>query len=126
MPASRLFLGYREDARATSMTPVFIHRERGNTGRARRRLRASVAKHILQRLFPIRAPFVVANRRGIRLKRDGHDRTTVRRRSGAGRIAARVASFKATQEKFEREREEYFVTTLENARSGSERLPSWS
>ena len=30
-------------------------------------------------------------------------------------IAARVASFKATQEKFEREREEYFVTTLENA-----------
>ena len=41
-------------------------------------------------------------------------------------IAARVASFKATQEKFEREREEYFVTTLENARSGSERLRSWS
>jgi hypothetical protein len=33
-------------------------------------------------------------------------------------IAARVASFKATQEKFEREREEYFVTTLENARNG--------
>jgi hypothetical protein len=41
-------------------------------------------------------------------------------------IAARVASFKATQEKFEREREEYFVTTLENARSGSGRLPFWS
>ena len=41
-------------------------------------------------------------------------------------IAARVASFKATQEKFEREREEYFVTTLENARSGSERLLPWS
>jgi hypothetical protein len=31
-------------------------------------------------------------------------------------IAARVASFKATQEKFKREREEYFTTTLENAR----------
>jgi len=31
-------------------------------------------------------------------------------------IAARVASFKATQEKFRREREEYFFTTLENAR----------
>src|SRR6185437_3856160 len=31
-------------------------------------------------------------------------------------IAARVASFKATQEKFEREREEFFVTTLQNAR----------
>jgi chorismate mutase len=35
-------------------------------------------------------------------------------------IAARVASFKATQEKFEREREEFFVTTLENARNGSD------
>ena len=31
-------------------------------------------------------------------------------------IAARVASFKATQEKFKREREQYFVTTLKNAR----------
>ena len=31
-------------------------------------------------------------------------------------IASRVASFKATQEKFAREREEYFVTTLENAK----------
>jgi hypothetical protein len=46
-------------------------------------------------------------------------------------ITARVASFKATQEKFKREREEYFVTTLENARLGErssralERAPSW-
>ena len=31
-------------------------------------------------------------------------------------IAARVANFKATQEKFKREREKFFVTTLENAR----------
>jgi hypothetical protein len=30
-------------------------------------------------------------------------------------IAARVASFKATQEKFERERQEYYATTLANA-----------
>jgi hypothetical protein len=36
-------------------------------------------------------------------------------------IAARVANFRATQEKFEREREEYFVTTLDNARR-----PPWS
>ena len=35
-------------------------------------------------------------------------------------IVSRVASFKATQEKFERERDAYFVTTLQNARSGSE------
>jgi hypothetical protein len=41
-------------------------------------------------------------------------------------ITARVASFKATQEKFEREREEYFVTTLENARSGSDHRPFWT
>ena len=41
-------------------------------------------------------------------------------------IAARVASFKATQEKFEREREEYFVTTLEKARNGSDGKSFWS
>jgi hypothetical protein len=46
-------------------------------------------------------------------------------------IAARVASFKATQEKFRRERDEYFVSTLENARSSErsrralERAPLW-
>jgi hypothetical protein len=33
-------------------------------------------------------------------------------------IAARVASFKATQEKFERERQEYYAATLANAWSG--------
>ena len=33
-------------------------------------------------------------------------------------IASRVANFKATQEKFEREREEYYVTTLSNAWDG--------
>jgi chorismate mutase len=47
-------------------------------------------------------------------------------------ITARVARFKATQEKFRREREEYFVTTLENARHPEharraiERPPFWS
>jgi hypothetical protein len=40
-------------------------------------------------------------------------------------IAMRVASFKATQEKFEREREEYFFTTLEHARSSFERRRVW-
>jgi hypothetical protein len=33
-------------------------------------------------------------------------------------IAARVRSFKATQEKFERERQEYYATTLGSAWSG--------
>jgi hypothetical protein len=46
-------------------------------------------------------------------------------------IAARVARFKATQEKFRRERDEYFTTTLENARDSEqshralERTPAW-
>jgi len=40
-------------------------------------------------------------------------------------IAARVASFRATQQRFEREREEYFITTLHNAR-GIKPIPSWS
>jgi hypothetical protein len=31
-------------------------------------------------------------------------------------IIARIAHFKATQQRFQREREEYFVTTLETAR----------
>jgi hypothetical protein len=33
-------------------------------------------------------------------------------------IATRVATFKATQEKFKQEREEYFTTTLDSARHG--------
>jgi chorismate mutase len=41
-------------------------------------------------------------------------------------IAARIADFKATQEKFKREREEYYVTTLENARNGSDGKAFWS
>jgi hypothetical protein len=43
-------------------------------------------------------------------------------------IAARVARFKATQEKFEREREEFFTTTLEKAKKTSRpsRPPFWS
>nr|WP_291565519.1 hypothetical protein [Bradyrhizobium sp.] len=47
-------------------------------------------------------------------------------------IATRVANFKATQEKFQREREEYFFATLdnarhsENARHAPERPPLWS
>jgi hypothetical protein len=41
-------------------------------------------------------------------------------------IAARVASFKATQQKFEREREEYYATTLGNAWSGFNRPSLWS
>jgi hypothetical protein len=46
-------------------------------------------------------------------------------------IAARIAIFRATQEKFRRERDEYFVTTLQNARLEKRRHslelpPFWS
>ena len=47
-------------------------------------------------------------------------------------IATRVANFKATQEKFQREREEYYTTTLENARQSEhgrrtlDQIPFWS
>lgn len=40
-------------------------------------------------------------------------------------IIARVANFRATQEKFEREREEFFATTMQNART-AERPSHWS
>jgi hypothetical protein len=40
-------------------------------------------------------------------------------------IAARVANFRATQAKFEREREEYFTTTLDAARATGT-IPFWS
>ncbi|MBI5261693.1 MAG: hypothetical protein HY852_07735 [Bradyrhizobium sp.] len=39
-----------------------------------------------------------------------------RRTRERSEIEARVAAFRATQEKFRQEREEYFVSTLENAR----------
>jgi hypothetical protein len=39
-------------------------------------------------------------------------------------IAMRVANFKATQEKFERAREEYFAATMENARHSESAGPS--
>jgi hypothetical protein len=47
-------------------------------------------------------------------------------------IAARVATFKATQERFKREREEYYFTTMKNARHSEnsrralEHPPFWS
>jgi len=47
-------------------------------------------------------------------------------------IAARIAGFKATQEKFERERAEYFAATLQSARHVEtplrtiEPVPFWS
>ncbi|HYI29934.1 MAG TPA: hypothetical protein VD863_19025 [Bradyrhizobium sp.] len=76
---------------------------------------------ILQLPFPIDASIADANGRGTRIKKGmgmiEQPYSAARERE---EIASRVASFKATQEKFERERDEYFVTTLQNARSGSD------
>jgi hypothetical protein len=41
-------------------------------------------------------------------------------------IAERVASFRETQQKFERERQEYYATTLGNAWSGFPRPALWT
>ena len=41
-------------------------------------------------------------------------------------IAERVKSFRATQKKFEREREEYYAATLSNAWDGYYRPVFWS
>jgi hypothetical protein len=77
----------------------------------------------LQRRFQIHAPIAAANDAGTRIKGMGMieqpDNAALEREE----IVARVASFKATQEKFERAREEYFVTTLENARHSFARPP---
>jgi chorismate mutase len=84
---------------------------------------------IPQPLLPIRAPIALTNERGTRIKKGmGMIEQPYDAAQEREEIAARVASFKAMQEKFQREREEYFVTTLENARSrhGSERLRFWS
>jgi len=82
---------------------------------------------MLQRRAPIRAPIATAKcARGTNRKRIGMSEQEKRIAQEREEIAARVATFKATQEKFERERQEYFVTTLENARHSSERRPVWS
>jgi hypothetical protein len=77
----------------------------------------------LQRRFPIHAPIAAANDAGTRIKGMGMieqpDNAALEREE----IVARVADFKATQQKFERAREEYFVITLENARHSFNRPP---
>jgi hypothetical protein len=109
--------GYREGAQATSTTPIL---STANTC-------ANRMITILQRPVPIRAPIRFANGDGKRIKKgmgmtEQEDRLARERKE----IAARIASFKATQEKFKREREEYYVTTLENARNGSNGKSFWS
>src|SRR6202030_1342018 len=83
--------GYREDAQATSTTPIL------STANAC----ANRMITILQRPVPIRAPIPFANGEGKRIKKgmgmtEQEDRLARERKE----IAARIASFRATQEKF--------------------------
>jgi hypothetical protein len=130
MPSSCFSFRYREDAQATSTACAlstamnFIHRE----------LRTSLRNHNAATLAPNsrpnRGPDSTVGReskKGIAMTKQS-DSAAIEREE----IAARVAHFKATQEKFERAREEYFVATLENARHSdnardpSERPSFWS
>jgi hypothetical protein len=81
---------------------------------------------IPQRSVPIHALIPVANGGGITIEGTGMTEQEDRLAREREEIAARVASFKATQEKFEREREDYFMTTLENARNRSDGKSFWS
>ena len=93
---------------------------------------------MLQRRFPIHAPFARANdggresnktriKQGMNQTRLGWAMTEKEERLARDRaeIAARVASFRQTQQKFEREREEYYETTLANALNGTGRPSFW-
>jgi chorismate mutase len=86
-------------------------------------MRGKWATMIPRRDFRIRAPIAATIGRGTRIKRIDMDERQERLARERQEIAMRVANFKATQEKFKREREEYCVTTLQNARSGQS---SWS
>jgi hypothetical protein len=76
----------------------------------------------------IRAAIARANDGGARIKtRHGWAMTEKEERLARDRaeIAARVASFRETQQKFKREREAYCETTLASALSGSGRPSFW-
>jgi hypothetical protein len=72
---------------------------------------------ILQRCFPIGAPIAHANSGGTKTPIPGWAMTEKEDRLAREReeIAARIANFKATQKKFERERQEYYAMTLAGA-----------
>jgi hypothetical protein len=84
------------------------------------------------RAFPNRAPIDDANGCEMRIRKSrsqqkglGMTEQELRRAQEREEIAARIAKFKATQERFEREREEFFVSTWQRVR-GLEPLPFWS
>jgi hypothetical protein len=105
MQVSRFLFGYREGARATSTAAAL------STAMSTRR------HHNPATPAPNSRPNLGHQWRRDKTQKgmgmtDHQDNAALEREE----IALRVASFKATQERFKREREEYFVMTLENAR----------
>ena len=82
---------------------------------------------MLQPRFRIHASFARANDGGARIKQRQRMAMTKEERLARDRaeIAARVASFRETQQKFERARKEYYETTLTNALNGTSRSSFW-
>jgi hypothetical protein len=85
---------------------------------------------ILQPPVPIHAPIAQANGAGTRGERNREGMGMIEPQDRLARerqeIAIRVANFRATQRKFQQEREEYCEATLENARNGSDARTRWS
>lgn len=81
---------------------------------------------MLQRRVPIQAPIATTHAPWTKSKRMVITERQDRLAQAREEIAMRVANFKVTQEKFQREREEYFVATMKNARHGNERPRFWS
>jgi chorismate mutase len=126
MPPPRLIKGkpeLRADSQIASGDDLTATSTAAVLSTASRILRTAT---ILRRPLRIRAPIKTANGDGTTQK--GWAMTERKDRLAREReeIAARVANFKATQEKFAREREEFFVATLENARNGSDGAALWS
>jgi hypothetical protein len=77
-----------------------------------------------------RVPFTPHSRAPIMAKRINNARMVMSEKEerlarDRAEIAARVATFRETQQKFERERKEYYETTLANAINGTSRHSFW-
>jgi hypothetical protein len=80
--------------------------------------RPELSLQVCQTAHQIHAPIPVANAggariEGMRMTEQQQERLAQERKE----IRARVAKFKATQEKFQREREEYYATKMRTARA---------
>jgi hypothetical protein len=112
-PFSRLSFRYRDGAQATSTAPILSTVKLCKNDPARQSPNS--------RLNPTSQWAQDTNQKGMAMT-EQEDRRAREREE----IATRIANFKATQEKFEREREQYFAATLANAQSGSRRPPFWT